>query len=244
MPESILKRLYHTTENRGDFNKVVDFLGTMAEVESFKGTKKYNKKSSASGIFHFLVGNGGGYNKRGQKVKAGRYNSTGDIATSSFQTAQNRLRNMMKSEKYAEGISAQGLHSPLLKILEAKTPDDLSEEEQAVLAYANLKMKGNKFGAFLDGKITDKQLYADEWVTKSKVHSQDSISTNWDNALIRNKGKNHFKYFGLSQPETPASPLTEGEGSSLRPRTMMTSRGPVSLNPNDYPFQQDEGLTR
>lgn len=242
MPESILKRLYHITENRGDFNKVVNFLGTMAEVESFKGAKKYNKRSSASGIFHFLVGNGGGYNKRGQKIKGGRYTVKGDNATSSFQTAQNRLKNMMSMDKYASGISAQGLHSPLLKILQANTPDDLSEEEQAVLAYANLKMKGDKFGDFLEGKISGESLYADEWVTKSKVHARDSISINWANALIRNKGKNNFKYFGLSQSETPASPSSKGEGSSLRPQTVMTSRGPISLNPEGTPFQQDEGL--
>jgi len=215
MPESILKKLYHTTEKRGDFNKVVNFLGTMAEVESFKGKKKYNKKSSASGIFHFLIGNGGGYNKRGQKVKGGRYDAAGNNATSSFQTAQNRLRNMMKDDNYSEGIVAQGLQSPLLKILKANNPDELSEEEQAVLAYANLKMKGNKFGEFLDGTISDQQLYADEWVTKSTTHSPDSIAENWANANIRGKGKDHFKYFGLPQSETPASPSSREKVSHL-----------------------------
>jgi hypothetical protein len=37
----------------------------MAEAESFKQT--YSLTSSASGIFHFLTGNGGGHNKAGVK---------------------------------------------------------------------------------------------------------------------------------------------------------------------------------
>lgn len=240
MPDNILKRLYGATEKRGDFNKVVELLGNMAEVESFKGTKKYNKKSSASGIFHFLVGNGGGYNKRGQKVKYGRYNASGGQATSSFQTAQNRLKNMMTSDDYAEAIESQNLTPALIDILKAKNPDELSEHQQAVLAYANLKMKGSNFGKYLEGKLNASDLYASDWVTKSDVHSKDSILKNWNNALIRGKGKNHFKYFGLSQEETPASPLMKGDP---RGQIMMTSKGPVSLNPEEYPFQPaDERL--
>jgi hypothetical protein len=38
----------------------------MAEAESFKG-KTYSLTSSASGIFHFQAGNGGGHNKAGVK---------------------------------------------------------------------------------------------------------------------------------------------------------------------------------
>jgi hypothetical protein len=39
----------------------------MAEAESFKGKQTYSLTSSASGIFHFLTGNGGGHNKAGVK---------------------------------------------------------------------------------------------------------------------------------------------------------------------------------
>jgi hypothetical protein len=43
----------------------------MAEAESFKGKQTYSLTSSASGIFHFLTGNGGGHNKAGVKEDLG-----------------------------------------------------------------------------------------------------------------------------------------------------------------------------
>jgi hypothetical protein len=48
---SALEHLYNATDGTNNFDKVVDFLGTMAEAESFKG--KDSLTSSASGIFHF-----------------------------------------------------------------------------------------------------------------------------------------------------------------------------------------------
>jgi hypothetical protein len=64
---SALEHLYNATDGTNNFDKVVDFLGTMAEAESFKGKQTYSLTSSASGIFHFLTGNGGGHNKAGVK---------------------------------------------------------------------------------------------------------------------------------------------------------------------------------
>jgi hypothetical protein len=52
---------YRRTNN---FDKVVDFLGTMAEAESFKGKQTYSLTSSASGIFHFLTGTEAGTTKQ------------------------------------------------------------------------------------------------------------------------------------------------------------------------------------
>jgi hypothetical protein len=43
----------------------------MAEAESFK-SRTYSLTSSASGIFHFLTGNGGGHNKTGVKEDLGQ----------------------------------------------------------------------------------------------------------------------------------------------------------------------------
>jgi hypothetical protein len=60
---SALEHLYNATDGTNNFDKVVDFLGTMAEAESFKGKQTYSL-SSASGIFHFLTGNGGGQQSR------------------------------------------------------------------------------------------------------------------------------------------------------------------------------------
>jgi hypothetical protein len=64
---ALLEHLYNATDRTNNFDKVVDFLGTMAEAESFKGKQTYSLTSSASGIFHFLTGSGGGHNKAGVK---------------------------------------------------------------------------------------------------------------------------------------------------------------------------------
>jgi hypothetical protein len=52
---SALEHLYNATDGTNNFDKVVDFLG------SFKADQSLT--SSASGIFHFLTGNGGGHNR-------------------------------------------------------------------------------------------------------------------------------------------------------------------------------------
>jgi len=254
----LLERFYLSTENRGSFPKLLDLLGTMAEAESYKGKKKYSTKSSAAGIFHFLVSNGGGYNKSGQRVKHGAYNVKGLPAGSSFQTAQNRLRRLMANPKYADKLTAQGLEPHLAKVLEAKTPDDLNNEEQAMLAYANLKMKSDSLGKYLKGQMTGADLYAKEWVTTgSKNHSKDGINSNWKNALIRMKqedSSDHASFFFGSQPLKQASPsVPEGvdpshtprENTPLRPKIIMTADGPVSLSPELYDFQpnMDEVIT-
>jgi hypothetical protein len=53
----------------------------MAEAESFKG-KTYSLTSSASGIFHFLTGNGGAQQSR-RKEDLGQYDK-GVLRTSSL----------------------------------------------------------------------------------------------------------------------------------------------------------------
>jgi hypothetical protein len=50
---SALEHLYNATDGTNNFDKVVDFLGTMAEAESFKGKQTYSLTSSASGIFPY-----------------------------------------------------------------------------------------------------------------------------------------------------------------------------------------------
>jgi hypothetical protein len=59
-----LEHLYNATDGTNNFDKVVDFLGTMAEAESFKGKQTYSLTSSASGIFHFLTGTEAGTTKQ------------------------------------------------------------------------------------------------------------------------------------------------------------------------------------
>jgi hypothetical protein len=39
----------------------------------------------------------------------------------------------------------------LSTVLQARTPDDLSPQKQAILAYANLKMQSNDFSSYLQG---------------------------------------------------------------------------------------------
>jgi hypothetical protein len=243
---SLLEKLYKSTETKGTFDKLVSLLGIMAEAESFKGTKKYNKESSASGIFHFLVGNGGGYNKRGQKISKGKYDANGNRKTSSFQTAQKRLSNMIYSDAYSENIEAQNLLVPLSKILKANTPDDLTEEQQAVLAFVNLKMKSSSLGNYLDGKMSADDVYGKEWVTRGKTHSDESIKTNWANAIIRGEGKNHYEYFGINAELQPASPSVK---ENHIPGPLKTSQSEESdhwymdnnymLGEEEYPYQPE-----
>lgn len=198
---SALEFLYNITDGSGKFDRVVDFLGTMAEAESFKGKRTSNALSSASGIFHFLVGNGGGFTKDGKKEKLGQYDAAGVLRTSSFETAKKRLRAMISSQKYADSISKQPvLVKEIDSILKAPTPDTLSPQRQAILAYANLKMKSNDFDNYLDGKQTAEDVYGKVWVTRGSTHSDPEISKNWKNAISRGLGKSHYQFFEIDAP--------------------------------------------
>ena len=209
---SALEKLYEATDGGGKFDKVVNFLGTMAEAESFKGKKTYNEDSSASGIFHFLIGNGGGHDKDGRKTEYGQYDAKGVLRTSSFETAKKRLRTMIKSPVYSDTIARQqGLLDELNIVLKAQNPDQLTPQRQAILAFANLKMQSGDFDKFLQGEQKAEDVYGKVWVTKGKTHSNKTIASNWQNAVARS-GKSpevHYNFFGIS-PRTfggrPASP--------------------------------------
>lgn len=196
---SALEHLYNATDGTKNFSKVVDFLGTMAEAESFKGKQTYSLSSSASGIFHFLTGNGGGHNKAGVKENLGQYDAQGVLRTSSFETAKKRLRSMMQNPKYSDSIKQQpGLTMELDSVLEARTPDDLTPQKQAILAYANLKMQSSDFSRYLQGKQEASDVYGRVWVTRGSTHSDGSIKANWQNAIKRSVNqKSNYDFFGL-----------------------------------------------
>lgn len=204
---SALEHLYNATDGTNNFMKVVDFLGTMAEAESFKGKQTYNDSSSASGIFHFLVGNGGGHSKEGKKVHLGQYDAKGVLRTSSFETAKKRLKAMVTSERWSDSIAKQpGLVSEINTVLQAKTPDDLTPQRQAILAYANLKMTSGDFSNFLQGKDTAANVYGKVWVTHGKTHSTNDIHKNWKNALERGVNKSNLEFFGIKSAVAANNP--------------------------------------
>ena len=204
-----LEGFYNATDGTKNFSKVVDFLGNMAESESFKGEQTSNAISSASGIFHFLVGNGGGHTKEGKKDKLGQYDEKGVLRTSSFETAKKRLRAMIASPKWSYNIAKQpGLVPELNAVLSAKTPMDLSPQRQAILAYANLKMISGDFDNYLQGKDTAENVYAKVWVTRGKTHSDKAIYSNWKSAVARGVGKSNKDFFGIKA--TSASPHLSG----------------------------------
>lgn len=217
---SALEYLYNATGGNGKFNKVVDFLGIMAEAESFKGKQTSNASSSASGIFHFLVGNGGGHTKEGKKERLGQYDAKGVLRTSSFETAKKRLRVMMGSKAYSDSIARQpGLVQELNSVLKASTPDDLSPQRQAILAFANLKMTSGDFDSYLEGKQKAEDVYGKVWVTRGKTHSNPEIAKNWRNAVNRSAGTSHHQYFGITNAgaaaafgDNTASPHPYGAG--------------------------------
>ena len=227
---SALEYLYNATDGSGKFDKVIDFLGTMAEAESFKGRITSNAHSSASGIFHFLVGNGGGYTKEGKKEKLGQYTPKGELSTSSFETAKKRLRVMMKSKNYADSIASQpALVQELNTVLQASTPDDLTPQRQAILAYANLKMISNDFDKYLDGKQRAEDVYGKVWVTRGSTHSDPEISKNWRNAINRSVGKSHYQFFNIVHPaafgDKTASPHPYG---AKLPQTTYSNGGVIT----------------
>jgi hypothetical protein len=69
--------------------------------------------------------------------------------------------------KYSDSIKKQpGLVYELSTVLQARTPDDLSPQKQAILAYANLKMQSNDFSSYLSaGKQAASDVYGKVWVT-------------------------------------------------------------------------------
>lgn len=192
---SRLERLFTTVEPDADFSKFFDFLAHTAEAESFSGDATSNKKSSASGDFHILTDN----NKNG--------------GTSSFGTGKQRIRNLKK--KYGHLLSNDPeVMAALNNIIEAKSPADLSKEEQAMFVFVDLKMKSNNLKDFLAGKLAGSDLYSREWVTEgNKNHSKAGILTNWVNADKRRSSSidritDDEKYFGIQVQDIDAQPMS------------------------------------
>jgi hypothetical protein len=149
-------------------------------------------------------------------VKEDQYDAKGVLRTSSFETAKKRLR--AGNPKYSDSIKKQpGLVYELSTVLQARTPDDLSPQKQAILAYANLKMQSNDFSSYLQGKQAASDVYGKVWVTRGSTHSDGEIKTNWQNAIKRsvNQKSNHA-FFGLAPISTiPGIPNVLRDGGAL-----------------------------
>lgn len=212
-PKSILESIVTKTSGTDNADNFIAFAGKVAQAESFRGKKEDNDDSSASGLFHILVDNAGEYNKKGDKVVGGGYDKEGNVATSSFNTAKTRLNTMI-------GMHPSGTFKfadkSLLEIMRADNPRELSREQQAILLYADLKMReGTDIEDLMKGTTDGSDMYRKFWVTETGKHSKAGIAQNWANAIIRD-GKegygNLFRektFFGLTKP---------GEGTVLRNR--------------------------
>jgi hypothetical protein len=91
---SALEHLYNATDGTNNFDKVVDFLGTMAEAESFKGADLQSHLIRLRNIpFPYRQRRRAQQSRR--KRDLGQYDAKGVLRTSSFETAKKRLRAMM-----------------------------------------------------------------------------------------------------------------------------------------------------
>jgi hypothetical protein len=79
---SALEHLYNATDGTNNFDKVVDFLGTMAEAELRVSRPTVSPHPPRN--IPFLTGNGGGHNKAGVKEDLGQYDAKGVLRTSSL----------------------------------------------------------------------------------------------------------------------------------------------------------------
>lgn len=214
--ESSLEKLYEATDGEGDFNKVVDFLGNMAEAESMKGKQTYNTKSSAAGIYHFLVGDGGGYDKDGKRTLLGQHDKSGTIRSSSFETAKRRLKLLANNPEYSSEITKhEGLVKDIGTILSAKVPDELTVQQQSILAYANLKLRSSDFTDYLKGRKNAVDVYSKVWVTYKDQDSLKAITRNWNRAVKSNADNGgiveQYNFLGLSPRISISSPVVAND---------------------------------
>lgn len=204
--DNYLEAVFGKISGEEGFGKFLNFAGNVAQVESYRGEEESSEESSASGLFHILTGNGGGYSRNGAEATGGGYDSYGNRVRSSFDTAKKRLKNMM--DRYAsKGVgSIEGIEGFLSEIEDADDPKDLSREQQAMLLYADLKMrKGKDFDMFIDGDDDGRDLYSKKWVTSTGDHTKAGILENWKNALKREskygddkaRGEFNRRFFGL-----------------------------------------------
>jgi hypothetical protein len=210
-----LESLFTIVEGPHNFTKAVDFLGNIAEAESMKGAQTYNPKSSASGIFHFLIGNGGGYTAEGKRTTLGQYDKSGNLRLSSFEMAKKRLRTIISNPDIKSKIQwDKPLQQDLAKILSATEPNKLSPQQQAVLAYAHLKLTSSDFDQYLQGRKDPADVYGKVWVTYKTKDSLNAIKRNWNRAVVTNNMKKggiqgQFSYFDLIQKQHPIPLLAQ-----------------------------------
>jgi hypothetical protein len=220
MEGSILENIFRESSGGLNFDKFISFAGLVSQAESFRGKKEESDKSSASGLFHFLTENGGDFSKNGAVLENGGYDKDGNRAHNSFDTAKNRLKSLVGDDK----AGRYGYAGELIKeIMTTEVPSDLTREQQALLMYADLKMrKGTDLKDFLEGDSDGEDIYKKFWVTEAGSHTNEGIGLNWQNAKTRDEEQgygNVFRektFFGLTKP---------GEGTVLRHRRGGTIAG-------------------
>jgi hypothetical protein len=182
------------------FLQGTQFINTLAEAESGRGKYMSNPKSSASGFFHFLVRNGGGYTKTGVRSPLGQYTKDGQRQVSSFQYSKDSLDRIVN--KMPALMSNQDFSADYEVIKNATTPTLLSAKQQSLLAYAYLYNRAPRdFTAVMKGGKPAVELYAKEWVTLSGSHKYDEIATNWNRAAAKTKDTAaNLNFIGIQMP--------------------------------------------
>jgi hypothetical protein len=176
------------------------FLSTLAEAESGRGKYLSNPNSSATGLYHFLVRNGGGYTKDGVKSPLGQYDKAGARTVSSYQYAKDSLAKIVKSSPAM--LSNQDLASDFKIISASSTPKMLTAKQQSLLAYAYLYNRAPKdFSSYIKGTKAGVDLYAKEWVTLSGSHTYNDIARNWGRASSRTANAiENLNFIGINMP--------------------------------------------
>lgn len=197
--KSELETLFNTIESSDpeQFKSLVSLLGNIAEVESYRGVNNSNPDSTAAGAFHFI--------------------------DDAFATAKRRVSNLMRMDKYKDVIAANPkLVTKLNDIQAANSVEDLDVADQAILAFVDLKMKGNGLNKFLGGKKSAFGVYRDNWATTTKKQTAGILKRNWDNAQTRLNASDLTNLEFL----TLRSPITSGTHQAL-PRPIPSTTNSV-----------------
>jgi hypothetical protein len=96
---SALEHLYNATDGTNNFDKVVDFLGTMAEAESLRVSRPTVSPHPPQ-EYHFLTQRRRAQQSR-RKEDLGQYDAKGVLRTSSLKQ-QRKITRMMGNPKYSD----------------------------------------------------------------------------------------------------------------------------------------------
>jgi hypothetical protein len=217
-----------------DKNKII-YEKMLSDIAEEKGGTTAKYRNLLGKIAYMESGGDPTVHQKSGGPGRGKYQFEGNTSPN----ASNRIRgSAVRTKRY---FKSKGMETPsfVQKIIDDGTGDAsiLSESQQDMLALGDLRMGPVNMTKFAEGKLSDKDIYLDNWWAGKDKDHRNKLDSRWD------EKDNAFKDSHLYTPDN--DPLTQAMTGPYSQPDVYSEQGPVNTQmqaPNQMQAPENMGM--